>query len=112
VVEGAGYYTEEENNEEENKNDESIMGSMMTMSGPANQGSDLRGGEKADFVKDTFAKFGLSMNLYTNQQANEAQPASEVTKGSKRLRALLDGLPDYEFLISSKLVLPQAFFSE
>ena len=87
---------------------------MGSMSGPEAQiGSAPKNVEKTDFVKDTFEKFGLSMNLYSNHQSTEKlEHTIEESPVNKRLRALIDGLPDYGFLLESKLMIPQAFFYE
>lgn len=70
--------------------------------------------EKTDFVKDTFAKFGLSMNLYSSNAGSGnfggGMGTTEVKQGSSKVKYLIDSLPDYGFLLDSKLSIPQAFF--
>ena len=53
---GTTLFTEEVEKEEETKNDSEndIFGNM----------NDTKAKDNVDFVKDTFAKFGLNMNLY------------------------------------------------
>lgn len=81
--------------------------------------------EKVDFVKETFAKFGLSMNLYNPNAPTTTEPNAlgnfssiqtpdtlQLKTGGTKLRYLLDSIPDYGFLLDSKLNIPQAFFAE
>ena len=68
-----------------------------------------------DFVKDTFAKYGLNMNLYNPNLLGA--PGSELNQipgfdkpkedpANEKLQKLLDIIPDYGFLLESKLCLP------
>ena len=73
--------------------------------------------KNADFVKDTFAKFGLNMNLY-NPHHNEGfegfgtvQKTEEEIKKQK-IKDFLDALPDYGFLTETKLAIPKELFVE
>ncbi|TNV86072.1 hypothetical protein FGO68_gene2622 [Halteria grandinella] len=96
------YYSEDES--EEKKEDTS-----MTLSAPPQTI------EKTDFVKDTFAKFGLSMNLYGQQGPDVSAMSStntETKQRSMKVKYLLDSLPDYKFMLESKVSIPQAFFVE
>ena len=79
--------------------------------------------KKDDFVKDTFAKFGLNMNLYNpntkseSKYMNDSSNANRDDDGSKnkvnpKVRKILDIMPDYGFLLDTKLALPQTFFME
>jgi hypothetical protein len=95
------YYSDEET--EERKQDDHLSTSMLGK--PSNE-------PKADFVKDTFAKFGLSMNLYSAAQGSDnlnnfgSSGQEETNKSKLRAKYFLDSLPDYGFLMDQKLAIP------
>jgi hypothetical protein len=70
---------------------------------------------KIDFVTETFAKFGLSMNMYANPDSLvnmgggggvgfEDMKLDKAVKG--KLGRLIDSLPNYGYLLDNKLTLP------
>jgi hypothetical protein len=69
---------------------------------------------KIDFVTETFAKFGLSMNMYANPDSLvnmggggvgfEVMKQDNAVKG--KLGRLIDSLPIYGYLLDNKLTLP------
>lgn len=71
-------------------------------------------------MKDTFAKFGLNMNLYNpglavgagKEEQNSKRKESDNQTTNPKLQGLLEILPDYGFLLDTKLALPQTLFVE
>ena len=68
--------------------------------------------KETDFVKDTFAKFGLNMNLYNPSliQPESRKEANDREQENDKVQRILDMLPDYGFLLEPKLALPQTLF--
>jgi hypothetical protein len=71
-------------------------------------------GEKVDFVKDVFAKFGLRTDLYSNPNALMANEAAFFSKEESmqvsKTKRFLDSLPDYGFLLDHRVSIPKEFF--
>lgn len=65
-------------------------------------------------MKETFAKFGLNMNMYnpgssfvSNADTDQTVPASNLgNKVNSKVQQILDLIPDYGFLLDTKLSLP------
>ena len=68
-------------------------------------------------MKETFAKFGLNMNLYnpsagilSNQLAEAPEKKMQTVEvggsADQKIKRLLDMVPDYSFLLDTKLALP------
>ena len=105
------YFSDEEDGDKQRENEE-IKNEELEMS------SKQEHVEKVDFVKDVFAKFGLSTDLYTsatviNREVGRRESKENEVENSKeqRVRKFLERLPEYGFLSETKLSLPQEFFA-
>ncbi|CDW90393.1 UNKNOWN [Stylonychia lemnae] len=106
------YYSEDEAEESKDDGVDDFLGAPQVQ---------IIGQDNKDFVKDTFAKFGLNMNLYNpgesmiqNAGPEDINLGSMATKRhhNEKVQRILDILPDYGFMLDTKLALPQTFFME
>ena len=70
--------------------------------------------EKANFAADTFAKFGLNMDLFNpNATEEDSGLESQRTNNAKppncKVEALLNKIPDFSFLTDDKLAMDELF---